>query len=160
MAFTVMGFSMGHCSKLCRIIVFIGHLWMIVDIIMDCLTVNQYYKLCQAEELDCLFWKLGVFFLFLPTIMATTFMCFLALFADLGGEDRWKSFLLAGPLYTISAPCYTIGNSAQAALCCDTELEKKRLDNTAMFKLFEVIGEALPQVRELYTLRKSGRRKG
>ena len=53
-----------------------------------------------------------------------------------------------GPLYSIYAPYKVIKWSAAAALCCNKEVyeEERNKQWSAGMKLFEVFGEALPQV--------------
>ena len=141
-SFEVMGCSMGPYSQPCRILFLMFSLLMPVDMVTDILTIHEYHKMCQAGELMCLFWKLGLFFLFLPTIIATIFWGYIYY------KDRadWKDWILYGPLYSIYIPCYVIKNAAKAALCCDMKDEEEDRQDAAGMKLFEVFGEALPQV--------------
>ena len=129
-----------------QIVLLIGSLWSPVDWVTDCITLDLYYKMCQAEKLDCLFWQMGVVFLILPTIFATAFFTVLKL---QGKADR-KDVILFGLLYVLYIPYRGITNHAKAVFCPgDGSLDEKDLPNDAALKLFEVVGEALPQVRSI-----------
>ena len=57
----------------------------------------------------------------------------------------WKRFILTGPLYSIYVPYEVLKYSVKAAVC----YQKEDVKAAAVFKLFEVVGEALPQVSTL-----------
>ena len=122
---------------------------MVADMVLDCLTVRQYWRLCQDAALPCWMWQLGVVFLILPTFIATLVFSICLVLCDKTYtiETDFDSAIYFGPLYVLCSPFLAISASSQAAFCEDQVETSGDLSSSSCIKLPEIIGEALPQVK-------------
>ena len=135
---------MGRASKLWKLVVHLGAWWMVLDMVMDGLTVTLYRSLCLEGELECWLWPVGVLFLLLPTLVATLVACTCGWPGEVGMDCCMT--VAGSPLYSLFAPLLALWVTGRALCCGDTEYEERRMEEVAYAKLPEVVCEALPQV--------------
>ena len=145
MGYKFLGQPTGSCSKICRVIPFIGALWIILDMISDGMTVKTYREECMAGSLPCFYWQLGVFFLLLPTIMSILWIWCLSCCCGQSNPYCWKT-LVYGLGYALYTPIYAMYTTGGALFCGNTAREDKDTQNVSTLKLYEQVFEALPQV--------------
>ena len=138
-------------GKVCRVLSFLGAWWMLVDMVLDWLTVNKYKQMCMEGKLECWMWPLGGLFISLPTIVTTLVQCcgwrLGGIWSEKEQEDSscfWK--LTLGPLYSLTAPFIVIVTTSGALCCTDHDDDVEAGDIRATLQLPEIVCEALPQV--------------
>jgi len=131
----------------------VSAVWVLVDWITDLQTlVATYRPKCfpdppipgEDDESQCGYLYGSIVSLLTPSLLYTVYM----LVAWCQGQDlSCRTFLLFGPLYFISAPV-TVLSLAVKAVCCyggDQQREQDQ-DRARALKIFEHLGEALPQL--------------
>ena len=61
---------MSKIERICCLVSHIGGYLMIVDQILDGLAAKKYHGDCATGSVECHYWKLAIFFLFLPTFFS------------------------------------------------------------------------------------------
>ena len=128
---------MGKIERTCCLVSHVGGYLMIVDQILDGLAAKKYYGDCTTRSVDCHYWKLAIFFLFLPTFFSITWFSFLAY---RGSKKDYWNVLIYGFFYPISMPISILIQTYRI----QSWREEKNL--LAFNKFFEVLFEALPQL--------------
>jgi len=131
----------------------VSAVWVLVDWITDLQTlVATYTPKCfpeppspgEDDTSECGYLYGSVVSLLTPSLLYTVYM----LVAQCRGQDlSCLTFLLYGPLYSVSAPV-TVLSLAVRAVCCyggDQQREEDQ-DRARALKIFEHLGEALPQL--------------
>jgi len=140
--------SDGGVEIVIRTTFFVSALWMVIDWGTDLQTlVATYYPKCANEmelEPKCGYFYGSLVSLFSPSILYSLYM----LMARCRGEElSLVQFLCYGLFYWVSAPITVLG-LASKAVCCYQGDEQREVDQNKarVLKIFEHIGEALPQL--------------
>jgi len=133
-----------------RMAFFVSALWMLVDWATDLqtLVVTYYPKCADPQEAgrpnECGYLYSSLASLASPSILHTLY---LLMMRCRGAELSWRHLLMYGPLYFLSAPATVLG-LALRAVCWYGGDERREIDQekARVLKVFEHIGEALPQL--------------
>ena len=159
-------------SSWARFFAFFSAVWMLADIVLDYLTVNEYKNECDAitkgnsNGSQRAKWfrshvniTIGIFqfstarkaditCLLWPlgalSMVLPTVAMVLYIYCCGGHKGPWWEKVAYGPFYFISAPVYAVITSFMG-LCCASDQNKNK-KKVAYLKLAEVLCEALPQV--------------
>ena len=146
-----------------KMFAFLSSLWALADIVLDIVTVIRYRDLCQVtrlsarllrhpviqeDEISCSYYQLGILFMVLPVAIAILF--FTVLLVRESGEfesvlEYFIIILIFGVFYLLVVPIVSIWFTARA-LVKNTDSDDRDMDMVKVLKLFEHIGEALPQL--------------
>ena len=127
---------MSKIERTCCLVSHIGGYLMIVDQILDGLAVKEYYGKCATGSVDCLYWKLAILFLFLPTLVCTIWV----VYRYHGSKKDYWNILIYGIFYPITMPISIIIQTYRI------QSWRQEKDLLAFNKFFEVGCEALPQL--------------
>ena len=131
-------------------------LYIWVDVITDYMVVHTWKVLCDDEMLNCIYWKLGLTFCLLPSLVFITSGILLAWW--IGGLDVFTglSIIACGAFYLITFPlvklCAIVFSLVRRCIGKSTKFqflfhnESDFHVATKAIGVFEAVFESLPQV--------------